>query len=165
MCTLMSKLIQKSDSAYSKQDISIIFLHKEVKFKIYFQSKNRTTGLLLFFTNVDRDFGTLGIEIAKIRLQIRISHNRIRLYANLDKLSCLISLKNYQQACFFGDPVHELFLHPIYRRLLVNSCVTQQLHGSNIHIHVQGNLFAIHFVVFELLGKYVYNLISQHNQN
>ena len=49
-----------------------------------------------FFENFNRDFGTLGIEIAKIRLQIRISHNRIRLYANLDKLSCIISPKNYQ---------------------------------------------------------------------
>ena len=54
-----------------------------------------------FFLNFDRDFWTLGIEIAKIWLQIRTRRHRIRLYANFCKFGCIISLENNQLACFF----------------------------------------------------------------
>ena len=59
-----------------------------------------------FFENFDRDFGTLGIELAKIGLQIRTRRPRNRLYANFGKFDCIISLKNDQLAgFFFGHPV------------------------------------------------------------
>ena len=51
------------------------------------------------------NFGTLGIEIVKIWLQIRTRRPRIRLYVNFGKFGCIISLKNNQLACFFGHPV------------------------------------------------------------
>ena len=49
--------------------------------------KNRTKPFLPFFENFDRDFGTLGIEIPKIGLQIRTRRLRNRLYANFGKFS------------------------------------------------------------------------------
>ena len=60
-----------------------------------------------FFDNFDRYFGTLGIEIAKIRLRIRTPHPRNRLYVNFGKFSYIISLKNNQLACFFGHSVQD----------------------------------------------------------
>ena len=36
-----------------------------------------------------------------LTLQIRTRHPLIRLYANFSNFSCIISLKNYQLACFF----------------------------------------------------------------
>ena len=62
-------------------------------------------GFFPFFENFNRDFGTLGIEIVKIRLHIRTRRPRIRLYANFGKFGCIISLENNQLACFFGHPV------------------------------------------------------------
>ena len=55
-----------------------------------------------FLGNFNRNFGTLGIELVKICLQIRICRPRIRLYANFGKFGCIISLKNNH---FFGQPV------------------------------------------------------------
>ena len=63
-----------------------------------------------FFENFDHDFGTLGIEIVKIRLQIRTRRPRIRLYANFGKFGCIISLKNNQLACFFWSPCRRKIL-------------------------------------------------------
>ena len=45
------------------------------------------------FENLDRDFETLGIGIAKIRLQIRSLRSRNRLYANFGQLSSINSQK------------------------------------------------------------------------
>ena len=58
-----------------------------------------------FFENLDRDFGPLGIEIVKIRLQIRTRSPRIRLYANFGRFGCIISPENNELACFFCHPV------------------------------------------------------------
>ena len=60
---------------------------------------------MLFFENLNRDFGTLGIGIVQIGLQIRTRRPRIRLYANFGKFGCIISPKKNQLACFFGHPV------------------------------------------------------------
>ena len=61
-----------------------------------------------FFENFNRDFGTLGMGIVQIGLQIRTRRPRIRLYAYFGKLGCIISFKNNQLACFFFcNPVHE----------------------------------------------------------
>ena len=60
---------------------------------------------MIFFENLNRDFGTLGIGIVQIGLQIRTGRPRIRLYANFGKFGCIISLKNNQLVCFFGHPV------------------------------------------------------------
>ena len=60
---------------------------------------------MLFFENLNRHFGTLGIEIVKIGLQIRTRRPRIRLYATFGKFGCIMSLKNNQLACFFGHPL------------------------------------------------------------
>ena len=49
-----------------------------------------------FFDNFDRDFGTLGIGKAKIRL-----HPRNRLCANFGKFSYIISVKNNRLGCVF----------------------------------------------------------------
>ena len=57
-----------------------------------------------FFEDFNRNFGTLGIEMIKIWLQIRTRRPRIRLYANFGKFGCIISLKNNQLACFFWSP-------------------------------------------------------------
>ena len=65
---------------------------------------------MLFFEKFYRDFGTLGIEIAKIVLKIQTHHPRIRLYANFGKFICIISLKNNQLAWFFLSPCHVKFL-------------------------------------------------------
>ena len=46
-----------------------------------------------FFENFDRNFGTLGIEIAKIGLQIQTRHPRIRLYQILAHLALLFLSK------------------------------------------------------------------------
>ena len=64
-----------------------------------------------FFENFNRDFGTLGMGIAQIGLQIRTRRPRIRLYANFGKFGCIISLKNKRLACFFGHPVHFALIH------------------------------------------------------
>ena len=56
---------------------------------------------MLFFENLNRDFGTLGIGIVQIGLQIRTCRPRIRLYANFGKFGCITSPKNNQLACFF----------------------------------------------------------------
>ena len=62
MCTVMSKSIQKTDSTFSKLGVSIIFVDKKVKFKIYILShKIRQRDLCQFFENFDRDFVTPGI--------------------------------------------------------------------------------------------------------
>ena len=53
------------------------------------------------FENFDRYFGTLGIGIVEIRLQIQTSSLQIRLYTNFGKFGCIISVKNNQLACFF----------------------------------------------------------------
>ena len=76
---------------------------------------------MLFFENFDRDFGPLGMEIAKIGLQIR--HTRIRLYANFGTFSCIFSLKNNQLACFFSHPVVEfkLFLEKVFSYVIVGN--------------------------------------------
>ena len=63
---------------------------------------------MLYFENFDKDFGTLGIEVAKIGLRIRTRHPRNRLYANFGKFSCIISLKNNQLACVFVTLYHKL---------------------------------------------------------
>ena len=48
------------------------------------------------------------MEIAKIGLQSRTRHPRIRSYANFGKFNCIISLKNNQLASFFfGHPVEK----------------------------------------------------------
>ena len=54
-----------------------------------------------FFENFNREFGTLGMELIKIWLQIRTRRPLIRFYANFGKFGCIISLKNKQLACFF----------------------------------------------------------------
>ena len=72
--------------------INLIHLRKE---------KKRMKLFLPLFENFDRDFGTLGIEIVKIRLQIRTRRPRIRIYADFGKFGCIISVKNNQLACFF----------------------------------------------------------------
>ena len=59
---------------------------------------------MLFFENLNRDFGTLGIGIVQIGLQIRTRRPRIKLYANVGKFGCIISPKNNQLACFFLSP-------------------------------------------------------------
>ena len=56
---------------------------------------------MAFFENFDRDFGTLGIGIAKIRLQIRTRHPQNGLYANFGKFSYIISVKNNRLGCVF----------------------------------------------------------------
>ena len=73
-------------------------------------------GFLLFFENFDHDFGTLGIEIAKIGVQTRARHPRIRLYANFGRFSFIISLKNNQLACFFLSLCTILQPHENYNR-------------------------------------------------
>ena len=60
---------------------------------------------MLFFENLNRDFGTLGKGLVKIGLQIRTRRPRIRSYANFCKFGYVFSLKNNQLACFFGHPV------------------------------------------------------------
>ena len=67
--------------------------------------------IFAFFGNFDRDFRTLGIELAEIRLQIRTRQPRIRLYGNFRKFRCIISLKNNQFACFFSHPVFIVVLY------------------------------------------------------
>ena len=63
------------------------------------------------FENFDRDFGTLGMGIVKIRLQIRTCRPGIRLCANFGKFGCIISVKKNQLACFFHcHPVSEILL-------------------------------------------------------
>ena len=57
--------------------------------------------ILPFFHNFDRDFGTLGKGITKIRLQIRTMHPQKRLYLNSGKLGCIISVKNNRLGCLF----------------------------------------------------------------
>ena len=52
------------------------------------------------FKNFDRNFGTLGVGIVKIRLQIRTRRPRMRLYVNFVKFGYIISVKNNQSACF-----------------------------------------------------------------
>ena len=59
---------------------------------------------MLFFENLNRDFGTLGIGIVQIGLQIRTLRPQIRLYANFGKFGCIISPKNNQLKCFFLSP-------------------------------------------------------------
>ena len=59
---------------------------------------------MLFFENLNRDFGTLGIGILQIGLRIRNRRPQIRLYANFHKFGCIISPKNNQLACFFLSP-------------------------------------------------------------
>ena len=60
---------------------------------------------MLFFENLNRDFGKLGIGIVQIGLQIWTRRPRIRLYANFGKFGCIISPENNQLARFFGHPV------------------------------------------------------------
>ena len=57
---------------------------------------------LLFFENLNRDFGILGIGIVQIGLQIWTLRHRIRLYANVGIFDCIISPKNNQLACFLS---------------------------------------------------------------
>ena len=49
--------------------------------------KNWTKPFLPIFENFDRDFGTLGMEILKIGLQIRTRRLQNRLSANFGKFS------------------------------------------------------------------------------
>ena len=77
------------------------------------KEEKRMKGFFHFFENFNRDFGTLGMEIAKIRLQIRTRRPRIRLYANFGQFGCIISLKNNQLACFFGHPVEMGIFMPV----------------------------------------------------
>ena len=75
---------------------------KKVKLEICFLvQKNRTKSFLLFFENLNRDFGTLGIGIVQIRLQFRTRRPRIRLHANFGKFDCMVYIKNNQFAYFF----------------------------------------------------------------
>ena len=61
---------------------------------------------MLFFENLNRDFGTLGMGILQIGLRIRTRRPQIRLYANFRKFGFIISPKNNQLACcFFCQPV------------------------------------------------------------
>ena len=57
------------------------------------KKKNGRSDFFHFFGNFERDFGTLGIGIAKIGLQVWTSRPRIRLYANFGKFDCIISIK------------------------------------------------------------------------
>ena len=80
------------------------------------EKEKRMKRFFPFFENFDRHFGTLGIEIVEIWLQIRTRRRRIRLYANLGKFGYIISLKNNELACFFfGHHVTDL----IFMMLLV----------------------------------------------
>ena len=63
---------------------------------------------MLFFENLNRVFGTLGIGIPQIGLQIRTRRLRIRLYANFGKFGCISSLKNNQLAGFFLVTLYHL---------------------------------------------------------
>ena len=56
---------------------------------------------MLFFENLNRDFGTLTIGIAQIGLQIRTRRPQIKLYANFGKFGCIISIKK-SVGMFFG---------------------------------------------------------------
>ena len=87
-------------------------------------------GYLLFFENFDRDFGTIGIKIAKIGLQIRTCHPRIRLYSNFGKFSFVTSLKNYQSACFFFRSPCTSSLDS--KNLIINACDLLKHHFSKI---------------------------------
>ena len=69
MRTVMSKLIEKSDSAYSNWGINIIFVNKKGQIKNTFLVIKSNEGIFVIFEFFYSDFGTLGI--AEIRLQIR----------------------------------------------------------------------------------------------
>ena len=69
MRTVMSKLIEKSDSAYSNWGINIIFVDKKGQIKNTFLVIKSNEGIFSIFEFFYSDFGTLGI--AEIRLQIR----------------------------------------------------------------------------------------------
>ena len=56
---------------------------------------------MLFFENLNRYFGTLGMRIVQIGLKIWTRRPRIMLYANFGKFGYIISPKNNQLACFF----------------------------------------------------------------
>ena len=71
MRTVMSKLIEKSDSAYSNWGINIIFVNKKGQIKNTFLVNKSNEGIFSIFEFFYSNFGTLGIEIAKIRFQIR----------------------------------------------------------------------------------------------
>ena len=71
------------------------------------KEEKRMNRFFLFFENFNRNFGTLGIGIVQIGLQIGTRRPRIRLYVKFGKFGCIISLKNNQLACFFLVTLYE----------------------------------------------------------
>ena len=111
---------------------------KKVKFKICFLVIKSDEALFVIFYNFDRDFGTLGIGIAKIRLRIRTRHPRNRLFAKFGTFSYIIFLKNNRLGCYFWSPCSFQRFHCMLASLFSPIFVTN-------HIHRNVSLRFLHF--------------------